>query len=188
MIANIDQSLYHLINQSWTNPVLDFVMIYFSNKFFWIPFYVLVIAFMIRTFGKKTSVIVLFLGLSVLLSDRITSGLMKPMFNRVRPCHEAQLTPRLIDGVHCSDTGSMASSHAANHFAIAIFMVLLYSREKKANLWFWFLWAASVAYSRVYLGVHYPSDVLVGALVGLLMGYICFKLQAWVLNRLKWVS
>lgn len=185
MINSFDSSLYHLINQKWTNDTLDFIMLNASDKFFWIPFYAIVVWMMFRTFGKKLWLILLFLGLSLVASDRITSGLMKPYFKRLRPCHEQVLTPRIIEGVHCSDTGSMASSHAANHFAIAIFMILLYGTTRKTNVLFWISWALLVCYSRVYLGVHYPTDVIVGALVGSLAAYLMFKLYSFTLSKLK---
>jgi undecaprenyl-diphosphatase len=186
MMLNLDQSLYHLINQTLTNSVLDVVMFYFSEKYFWIPFYIIVIALLIKSYGKKSTVLIFFLVLSAVLSDRFTSGLMKPFFNRTRPCHVTELTPRIIEGVHCSDTGSMASSHASNHFAVAIFMIMLYGWSKTSNTLFWLLWAGSVAYSRIYLGVHYPSDVLVGAIVGVLLGLLCFKMYSISIKKLKW--
>lgn len=171
-----DTYLYKLINQQWVHEELDTLMLYFSDKFFWIPFYCIVIWMLSRQLGKRMWPVLLGLILSVVAADRITSGVMKPLIGRTRPCHEVSLTPRVIEGVNCSDTGSMASSHAANHFAIAIFMILIYGFSARTNLVFWLLWASVVAYSRVYLGVHYPTDIMAGALVGALCGWAAYKL------------
>jgi undecaprenyl-diphosphatase len=186
MINSFDAELYKLINQTLTNGVLDFLMVKFSDKYFWIPFYCILIWLISKQFGKKTLLILLFVGLSVLLSDRFTSGVMKPEFDRVRPCHEASLTPRQIEGVYCSNTGSMASSHAANHFAIAVFMIFLFGAGKVTNTIFWLIWASAVAYSRVYCGVHYPTDVIVGGAIGAVLGRFCYYLYLKSLKKVKW--
>jgi len=186
MTNAFDVYFYQLINQDLSSPVLDFLMVKFSDKFFWIPFYCVIIWMLSRQYKQKTLLILLCLGLSVLASDRITSGVMKPYFERVRPCHEAALKPRLPEGIYCSDTGSMASSHAANHFAVAVFMLLLYGLSRKGNVAFWLIWASAVAYSRVYCGVHYPTDVLVGALTGAAMGAATYWIYLKSESRIQW--
>ncbi len=181
-----DTYFYKLINQQLVSDTMDFLMLKFSDKFFWIPFYCVVIWMLARTYKKKTLLILLCLGISIVASDRTTSGFMKPFFGRQRPCHEESLNPRLIDGVHCSETGSMASSHAANHFAVALFMSLLYGLKRRANVAFWLIWASAVAYSRVYLGVHYPTDVLAGSAVGAVYAYLTYKFYLFLLKKSKW--
>lgn len=188
MTNAFDAFLYKLINQTLVSKSMDWVMVSFSDKTFWIPFYCVVIWFMARQLGKKTLLVLLFTGLSVLFSDRFTSGLMKPVFKRIRPCHLTELSPRLPEGIYCSDSGSMASSHAANHFAVAIFMILLFrgGKQSRAQVAFWLIWASAISYSRVYCGVHYPTDVLAGAAVGAVFGAACFKLYTMVLKRTQW--
>ncbi len=181
----IDDQIYILVNQTLSASWLDPLMYYVSHKWFWLPVYALIIGICIKNFKVKAWLPVLCMLLCLVASDRFTSGVMKPLFNRVRPCHEIHLHPRIIDGVHCSDTGSMASSHAANHFALSVFLVLLFG-IKGAMRWVLIAWASLVAYSRVYLGVHYPSDVLVGAAVGTAIAFIIHFLYLKFINQLKW--
>ncbi len=186
MTNAFDTYFYQLINQRLTADWLDFLMVKASDKYVWIPLYCVVIWHLIAKFGRKTLLILLFVGISLVISDRFTSGVLKPGIGRVRPCHEAYLTPRILPDVTCSDTGGMASSHAANHFAIAIFMILLGLYGKKAGMVFWLSWASLICYSRVYCGVHYPTDVLVGGLIGVAAGGLCFYGYKKTVNKLKW--
>ena len=179
-----DTYFYHLINQQLTADWLDFLMVKFSDKLFWIPLYAVVIFFLYKQFGKQSLLILFFAGLSVVMADRLTSGYMKPLIKRERPCHVVALSPRVLDP--CHETGSMPSSHAANHFAIAIFFIGIFGMHKKTLTTLWLLWAASIAYSRVYCGVHYPTDVLVGGALGALIGFICLKLYRFTNSKMQW--
>ncbi len=179
-----DSFFYHLINQVLTNSVLDYLMVKFSDKFFWIPLYILMIILIVKKYGKLSLLIIFCLGLTVLLADRITSGWIKPMIKRERPCHVAALHPRVLDP--CNDTGSMPSSHAANHFGIGVFFILLYGFKRKKLVIFWLAWAIAIAYSRVYCGVHYPTDVIVGGTIGAIIGWSCFKLYELSKKQLRW--
>lgn len=179
-----DTYFYHLINQQLTSDWLDFLMVKFSDKFFWIPFYFVLIIFLFIKFGKQSLLILFFAGLSVVMADRLTSGLIKPLVKRERPCHVLALTPRVLDP--CHETGSMPSSHAANHFAIAVFFIGIFGLKRRLLSTLWLLWAASIAYSRVYCGVHYPTDVIVGGILGIGLGFLCFKLYQFTNSKMQW--
>ncbi len=184
MIKSIDTFLYKLINQGYTAEWLDFVMIKFSDKYFWIPLYVFLFVIIIKVFKKKAIIILLCLGLAVVTSDRLTSGFIKPLIKRERPCQVEALSPRVIDP--CHDTGSMPSSHSANHFAISVFLVLLFSKTQKFIKYSFFIWAFMVALSRVYCGVHYPTDVFIGGLIGAALGFTFFNLHQLIERKIKW--
>ena len=110
------------------------------------------------------------------MTDQFTSGLMKPFFERLRPSHEPALEGmvHMVSGYSGGKYG-FASSHAANTFGIAMFLSCLLKVEKPWINWL-FLWAALVSYTRIYLGVHYPGDIIVGALIGVAFGWLVFKL------------
>jgi undecaprenyl-diphosphatase len=174
-IANLDRELFFILNglhASWLDPV----MFYVSKTFTSLPLYGFLLYLIIRTFKTQSWVPLLLIALCITGTDRITSGLMKPTFERLRPTHE----PMLQDRVHTVKgyTGGkfgFASSHAANTFGVALFAFLLL-RTQYRGMGYLFLWAGIVSYTRIYLGVHYPGDILVGAVVGLLWGYGLFLL------------
>jgi undecaprenyl-diphosphatase len=167
-LLQIDHQLFTLLN-GWYHPALDGVMVFFSAKLVWIPLYLLLAYWLFRTFKKRGVIYLLAVILAVAATDQLTSSLMKPGFERLRPCHDPSLsdTIRIVDG--CGGKYGFASGHAANTFMLALFFVTLY-RENRYFRWL-LLWAAIVAYSRVYLGVHFPGDIMVGALLGSLIGY-----------------
>ena len=165
-IHQLDIALFDLLNGPGT-PFWDGVMATFSSKVFWIPFYLYLLLWtgLKRSWVQALGLLVLAI-LAVALSDQTASGILKPWIQRPRPCRsEADLSIAIhLVNDKCGGLYGFASSHAANFFAMA---TVISGFLKKSYLTFVvFLIAILVAYSRIYLGVHYPGDVLVGALIG----------------------
>lgn len=166
-------------------PWLDPVMLFLTKTFIWLPLYILLLFLVIREYKKDSWMILLGISFTILLTDQITSGFMKPYFARLRPSQEPELRNllHLVNGYMGGKFG-FASSHAANTFGTASFFWLLFRHTKKWIIWL-FLWAALMTYTRIYLGVHYPSDVIVGGLIGVVCGWVGFKLSLAVRRALE---
>jgi len=174
-----DKELFLVLN-SLNSQWFDLIMFYLTKTETWIPLYLTLLFFIFREYKKNGWFILLGITLTVFLSDRITSGFFKPYFHRLRPSHEPELSG-LVHIVNQYQGGmyGFVSSHAANTFGTAMFIYLLFRYRYKPIFWI-FSWAGIVSYTRIYLGVHYPLDVLLGAMIGMLCGMVGF----WVCKKL----
>ena len=165
--SQTDSAVSIFINQ-WLSPWLDTLMICWSWKWTWLPMYALLLYYLIRTFrGKELAFVLGGLVLLILLSDQTASALFKPLFQRLRPCHNPELLPllRLPDG--CGSMYGFASSHAANSMALAVFFLLLPRGIRNFRLGMALLfWSLMNGWSRVYLGMHFAGDILCGFAIG----------------------
>lgn len=167
---------------------LDPVMYYTSQTFFWLPLYLFLLWLMIRDFRKEFWIPLIGITVTILLSDQITASLMKPFFARLRPSQEPTLTGivhLVLDRhgeIYRGGVYGFASSHAANTFATASFFTLLFGQRRSWIKWI-FVWAVGMTYTRIYLGAHYPGDILVGGLVGVLAALIGFRVAKWMATR-----
>jgi len=172
-LQNWDRWLFSKINNDWTNTLLDTVFPFWREAITWAPLYVFLLAFVLINFGKKAWPWIFGLLITVILTDQISSSILKPYVNRPRPCHDILLADHirlLLD--YCSDSRSFTSSHATNHFGVAFFIYYTLKPYIKKWGYVFFLWAASISYGQVYIGVHYPTDVICGAMLGSIIGYI----------------
>lgn len=174
-IKDLDTQLFLFLNGRHA-PFFDPIMFWFSHKYFWIPLYAFFLYLSWRHFGKKVWMVAVGAVLVIIFSDQLSVHAFKNVFLRYRPCHNLiiQSQVHLNDG--CGGTYGFISSHAANTFALAMFLGLLFKEKIKYFPLFIFTWAAVVSYSRIYNGVHYPADVAVGAIVGMGIGVMVFKM------------
>jgi membrane-associated phospholipid phosphatase len=170
-VLRFDYWLFGKINQQWTNSFFDTVLVFVREAEFWVPFYLFLLLFSVLNFGKKGWWWSLGLIMTSIISDLVSSSFIKHTIIRLRPCNEPLMAQTIrVLASYCPQSSSFTSSHACNHFAAAMFIFLTL---KQTSRW-WrliFAWAFVISYAQVYVGVHYPVDILGGAMVGCLIGY-----------------
>ena len=181
-LQEFDRTLMLELN-SYHHPAFDAAMYWVSHKFFWVPFYLVLVYSIIRQYGWDTVYVLIGIALVITLADRFTSGFMKPFFERPRPCHDPVIGYLIHTYDKCGGRYGFASSHAANVFGLSTFLWLLL-RRVYPYIGLLFLWALLVSYSRVYLGAHYPGDVTVGALVGIISAWLTYLLYQLIRPKL----
>ena len=171
MLNNWDHQLFLFLNGlhvDWLDPVMTF----FSSERGWIPFYAVLLFLVFYKYRWKGLWVLLGVIVVITCSDQISAHVFKPLFHRLRPCYD----PLIEDLVHLPKGKpgghyGFISSHAANTFALASFIYMTMRQHYKKIGWLMFSWAAVVSYSRIYMGVHFPGDVICGAAVGLILGF-----------------
>jgi undecaprenyl-diphosphatase len=174
MLQHLDQQLLLFLN-SHNSPFWDTVMYTLSGRVIWAPLYLAILVYLGFTYKRKFIVIILFIILAVTFADQFSVQLFKNVFHRLRPCHE----PSLMGMVHlvkgeCGGLYGFVSSHASNSFNVALLSLMFIKRR-----WYTIsiiVWATVIGYSRIYLGVHYPGDVICGAMLGAFIGWGVYKL------------
>jgi len=171
-LLQFDRHLFHFINYSLSNPFFDMVMPWLRNPRFWIPLYLFIIGFCLIKFKKQGVVIIILLALSAGFADFTSANLAKKTIKRDRPCRDLVVSKTNIARVPCGTGYSFPSTHATDHFAMAFFLIMLFQKRWKW-IWLWaILWAGSICFAQVYVGVHFPVDVICGALYGALVGWL----------------
>jgi undecaprenyl-diphosphatase len=173
MPERIDQQLFLFIN-SLNSPFFDQVMHAISGKLIWVPLYLAILIFLGVRYKRKFLVILIFIILAATLADQ-SSVLVKNIVLRLRPCHQPSLEGivHLVNG-ECGGLYGFVSSHATNSFDVAL-LSLLFIRKRWYTISI-LLWASIIGYSRIYLGVHFPGDVICGSMLGAFIGWGMYRL------------
>lgn len=170
-LDRLDKQLFLWLNGKFT-PGLDPIMVWVTTRESWLPLYALLVGWLIYTYRRRATGLILTLIAAVAVADQVASSVLKPLFLRLRPCHEATLIKLIHPVLECGGKYSFVSSHASTTFALATSLWLLLG---KRHPWLrvGFAWAALVSYSRIYVGAHYPLDVLAGTGVGIGSAALC---------------
>lgn len=172
----LDRELFLAIN-GWHAPMFDNIMYYVSQIWVFAPVFVYWLYMVFNRYGlKKFLILIGFLGLLVLLTDQ-TSNITKHAIKRYRPTHNLEIQSK-VHTVNEYKGGlyGFFSGHSTNTFGVAMLLFLIFRKESILFRMVFFAWAALTAYSRIYLGVHYPSDIFVGFVVGIFWGYVVYRL------------
>jgi undecaprenyl-diphosphatase len=177
-LDHTDRTLFLFLNDLHS-PFWDQVMWWISERFIWLPLYLLITGYLIYRYKWKIIVILILVALLITMSDQGSVHLFKEVFKRLRPCHNPEISHlvHIVRG-HCGGQYGFVSSHAANSFAVASYSLLLI-RNRYYTVFIIF-WALLVSYSRIYLGVHYPGDILGGAILGIVLGYVVYRLFVYI--------
>ncbi|WP_423126304.1 phosphatase PAP2 family protein [Gaoshiqia sp. Z1-71] len=172
LITDLDQSLFFFLNGKHS-PFWDIVMTLFTRTEYWLILYVPLIWFIIKKYRAKALVILILLALAIVITDQF-SVLVKDTVKRFRPTHDPAIQHLVHNVLKKGGLYGFFSSHASNTFGVAAFTSLLFRNSRYSFLIY--SWALLVSYTRIYVGVHYPLDILTGMLFGILTGYFMYKL------------
>lgn len=170
-LKEIDILIFEWWNGTCSNSVFDLILPFLRHKSTWIPLYGFLLIFFPIKYKKDGIFWFIGFGLCVALGDFISAGIFKPFFERLRPCNEQNLFEEINVLVHCGKAYSFVSSHACNHFAMGAFAFFTLRNKWAFIKWLPLTWAFLISISQVYVGVHYPFDILVGGIIGFLIGY-----------------
>jgi undecaprenyl-diphosphatase len=177
-LLHFDRWLFEIVNQKTANPVFDLLLPFFRAPMFWIPLYVFILMTVCLQKTKQAFIWCIGWISTIAASDLISSRIIKPGIGRLRPCNDSEMINGLrllVD--HCGQNGSFTSSHAANHFAMAMYFYMSLKWKTKWTTALFFAWATAICYAQVYVGVHFPFDVMGGALLGIFIGYATGRVQ-----------
>ena len=169
----IDKSLFHLINGKWHHPFLDALLPLIRTSQLWYPMYLFLILVVFMNFKQGRWWWILFFGFVPVISDFISSDIIKEHFFRLRPCNDPAMQDQLrfLLG-YKPQSSSFTSSHATNHFALASFFYFTLKDCMGKWTFLFFVWAFMICWAQVYVGVHYPADVIFGGFIGVLIGFL----------------
>jgi undecaprenyl-diphosphatase len=171
-LLHFDQLAFEWINHDWHTYWLDAVMPVWRDKTTWFPLYALAAGWLGWRYRRNGLIFLVAVALTIVVADQTSSELIKKSVRRIRPCNDPSFRDQVELLVPCGNGYSFTSSHATNHFALAMFITMTLGRRFRRIRWPLFLWAATIALGQVYVGVHYPLDITAGALTGVLLGYL----------------
>jgi membrane-associated phospholipid phosphatase len=185
-IKHIDKIAFTFLQTHLTAPWLDGIMLVLRNQFTWVPLYVFMLFWALRQGRVRGLKFILLTLVCFSITDYSSAHLFKPFFERLRPCYDSDTAQYVRGIIGCGGKYSFPSSHAANHFGLACFWfysIHLLTRQK----WYWlWVWAFLICYAQVYVGIHFPLDMLGGAFLGLISGLALAKLfEAWSKPKLE---
>ncbi len=167
-----DQNLFFAINRGWANGLFDLILPWFRDMYFWAPLYVGMAAWLVVNFGKRGWIAVGWILLTFAFTDMLSSSVIKPFFERPRPCNDPYIAEYVRLLVKCGGGFSFTSSHATNHFGFAVISSIIIRPYWKWAMPILVVWAAIISLSQVYVGVHYPIDITFGALLGTTIAFL----------------
>lgn len=181
-LLHADRALFYLINKELSYSPLDDIMMLLRQPYTWIPLYFFFLLFFYANCRKYVLPVVVLTLVTFALTDFTSSSILKPFIGRLRPCHDPTLQYSINNIAGCGGIFSMPSSHASNHSGLAAFWFLVIKNTLHQRwYWLWF-WAFLVCYSQIYVGVHFPADIITGALLGTGIAYFTYYLF------LRWIT
>ncbi|MGJ8594066.1 MAG: phosphatase PAP2 family protein [Aquaticitalea sp.] len=183
-ILQYDTELFIFLNSLGVKTWDPFWLAY-TSKWNWIPFYALLLYLIFRYIGLKPMLITMVIVALMILATDQTTNLFKHGLHRLRPCHLAEIIERMrLVREGCGGQYGFFSGHASNTMAAAIFIGLMLKKKFKYLIYILIFWAMLMAYSRVYIGVHYPLDIVIGMSFGAIMGYVFYRANVFAMQKI----